>query len=411
MHFIVTAIGSEGDINPMLAIASELAGRGNDVDFLANAYFAEKVASSGVNFVPLGDLDVFERAVSDPAMWIPQTSFSAVWGVLKESFLLNYQLIVDRLRSDTRLVGSTLALGSRLVQDKKKVFMTTIHLSPSCILSAHKPARIPGLIVPGWVPLPLKELLINAIDRRLLDPLCVNDLNNIRKTLDLEPVESVVRNYFNSPDQVVCAFPEWFAEPQPDWPKNTYVLGFPLRELPADRLGLSKEVKAFLHAGAPPVVYTAGSAMAHSKKFFETAMKCSELSGHRAIFVTQYANQLPPALNENILHIPYAPFRALFPHCSVVVHHGGVGTSIEGLLAGTPQMVIPFAHDQFDNAARLEDLGVAKSCASINAGVWRRRLTRLIEKPKYSQNAQRVRGLMQSEFHSLKRISDLLESN
>ncbi|MBX9694572.1 MAG: glycosyltransferase [Cyanobacteria bacterium] len=410
MHFIFTAIGSEGDINPMLAIACELADRGHDVEFLANAYFAEKVASRGLTFVPLGDVSDYERAVADPDMWVAKNGFSAVWSVLKDSFLPNYQLIDERLRSDTRLVGSTLAIGSRLVQEKKNVFMTTVHLSPSCIMSAHQPAKMPGLALPNWIPLPMKEFLIGSIDRHMLDPVCLNDLNSFRKNLGLDPVKSVVRTWINSPQQVICAFPEWFAALQPDWPANTQVVGFPIREMPVERLQLSDELEAFLNQGTPPVVFTAGSAMAHSSKFFQTAVESTELSDHRAIFVSQYENQLPKRLSKRFIHVPYAPFRALFPRCSVVVHHGGIGTSIEGLLAGTPQLVIPFAHDQFDNADRLERIGVASSSSRINARIWRRRLSDLRENPRYQQNCRRVRESMQVEFQSLSKIADLLEA-
>lgn len=42
-----------------------------------------------------------------------------------------------------------------------------------------------------------------------------------------------------------------------------------------------------------------------------------------------------------------------------MVHHGGIGTLAEALAAGIPQLIRPTAHDQPDNAARLERLGVA----------------------------------------------------
>jgi UDP:flavonoid glycosyltransferase YjiC (YdhE family) len=57
----------------------------------------------------------------------------------------------------------------------------------------------------------------------------------------------------------------------------------------------------------------------------------------------------------------FVPFSRLFPRAAAVVHHGGIGTSAQGLAAGVPQLVMPLAHDQHDNAARLERLGVGRS--------------------------------------------------
>ncbi|MGZ5182347.1 MAG: glycosyltransferase, partial [Ramlibacter sp.] len=71
--------------------------------------------------------------------------------------------------------------------------------------------------------------------------------------------------------------------------------------------------------------------------------------------------QLPPDLPPDIFWQDYVPLRALLPHVALLAHHGGIGTTAEALRAGTPQMVVPLAHDQFDNAARVELLGAGVS--------------------------------------------------
>jgi UDP:flavonoid glycosyltransferase YjiC (YdhE family) len=43
------------------------------------------------------------------------------------------------------------------------------------------------------------------------------------------------------------------------------------------------------------------------------------------------------------------------------VHHGGIGTCAEAMVAGIPSLVLPAAHDQFDNASRCRRLGVART--------------------------------------------------
>jgi len=58
------------------------------------------------------------------------------------------------------------------------------------------------------------------------------------------------------------------------------------------------------------------------------------------------------------------PFREVFPYACVVVHHGGLSTTAQALFAGCPQLVVPFAHDQFNNAARVKRLGAGLSLPS-----------------------------------------------
>ena len=54
------------------------------------------------------------------------------------------------------------------------------------------------------------------------------------------------------------------------------------------------------------------------------------------------------------------PFSSVFPLCAAVVHHGGIGTCAQALAAGVPQLTMPLAFDQPDNATRLSRLGVAR---------------------------------------------------
>jgi UDP:flavonoid glycosyltransferase YjiC (YdhE family) len=66
---------------------------------------------------------------------------------------------------------------------------------------------------------------------------------------------------------------------------------------------------------------------------------------------------LPP----EIIAVNYAPFEALLARACVMVHHGGVGTTSQGLRAGLPTLIVPFAFDQPDNAAHAARLGVSRT--------------------------------------------------
>ncbi len=84
--------------------------------------------------------------------------------------------------------------------------------------------------------------------------------------------------------------------------------------------------------------------------------------GQRAILLTPYADQVP-ALPAFARHFPYIALQRLAPRATAMVHHGGIGTLAQGLRAGLPQLLAPVFFDQFDNAARLETLGLGRRLA------------------------------------------------
>ncbi|MEM1013565.1 MAG: nucleotide disphospho-sugar-binding domain-containing protein, partial [Planctomycetota bacterium] len=123
------------------------------------------------------------------------------------------------------------------------------------------------------------------------------------------------------------------------------------QQLPAD-------LAAFLDEGDPPIAFTPGSAMFFGEAFFKAAVEACQRLGRRGLLLTRHADHLPSDLPTGVRHVAFAPFSGLLPRCAAVVHHGGIGTLSQGFAAGIPQIVMPMAHDQPDNARRLIDLGV-----------------------------------------------------
>jgi UDP:flavonoid glycosyltransferase YjiC (YdhE family) len=80
--------------------------------------------------------------------------------------------------------------------------------------------------------------------------------------------------------------------------------------------------------------------------------------GRRGLLLTRQGEQIPKNLPPTVRHVPFAPFGQLLPHCSALVCHGGIGTTAQALKAGVPLLIMPMSHDQFDNAAICNRLGV-----------------------------------------------------
>jgi rhamnosyltransferase subunit B len=165
----------------------------------------------------------------------------------------------------------------------------------------------------------------------------------------------VFREWMHSPQLVIAFFPEWFARPQPDWPANTHCVGFPLWDA-AGHAPIPNDAEKFLKEGEPPVIFTPGSAAATRHKFFEESVIAAKELGIRAMLVTNFAEQLPDNLPPDVRPFGYLPFSEVLPRASLLVHHGGIGTSAQTIKAGIPHIVVPNGHDQFDNAWRIEQL-------------------------------------------------------
>ena len=92
--------------------------------------------------------------------------------------------------------------------------------------------------------------------------------------------------------------------------------------------------------------------------FLRGCRPACRLLGRRGLLLTRHREH-SPGPSAGRIHVPYAPFSELLPRCAALVHHGGIGTSSQAMAAGIPQVVMPMAYDQPDNAYRMVKLGVA----------------------------------------------------
>ena len=151
-------------------------------------------------------------------------------------------------------------------------------------------------------------------------------------------------------------FPAWFAAPARDWPKGMELVGFPFYEPDTD---LSPELRAFLKQGSKPFVFTPSSANWHVRSFFVESLRACEMGEFRGRLHRTFEPNARRSAS-TIFATEWTPFGSLFDAAAAVVHPAAIGTGALAIRAGIPQLLIPLAHDQFDNAARFVKLGVAR---------------------------------------------------
>ncbi len=410
MHILISCVGSAGDVHPFIAIGQSLARRGHEVELVTSPHFATRIEAAGLRCTPVGTEDEFAAVVHHPDLWNPRTCFPVLWQAVAQRLVEAHGLLVARTQPGrTVLVGSTLALHVRLAQETHRIPAAMVHLAPVCMWSAQAPAVIPGLgDLSGWPP-PLVRLIQTAIERGFIDRVVAPGLDRIRSDLGLPPVRRLLSQWINSPQRVVCAWPEWFSAKQPDWPAQAVTTGFPRWSGRAGQ-ALDPALIDFLEAGPAPIGFTPGSAMAQGRDFFARALASSAALKQRALLITPYAEQLPNPLPPHAHAVNYVPFDALLPRLAALVHHGGIGTSAQALAAGLPQGVVPFAHDQFDNAARLVKRGVALRLNARSAvRQWTQTLDRLRSDASIAAACRHHAALMADDSDAADRIADLIE--
>ncbi|HSZ57064.1 MAG TPA: nucleotide disphospho-sugar-binding domain-containing protein [Tepidisphaeraceae bacterium] len=355
MHAILTSLGTDGDIIPYVALGACLRRRGHRVTLVVAEDFCDG-GEFDLEFIPLCSRGENHELLSHPDFWHPLkgAQVGARWGVKR--LVPQYELFAELSGSaDAVLIASPALLAARVVHDKLGTPIATPILQPWMIKSSIAPPAMPaGLTLPRWAPRPMKSAYWRLIDS-VVGMLLGGELNRLRASLGLPPVHRMFE-WWMSPQLILGMFPDWYGLPQADWAPQIKLCGFPLfdgratSELPA-------EVEDFCKSGAPPIAFTFGTGMMHGAHLFRMAIEACRVLGARGILLTRHTGQLPAELPPFMLQCAFAPFGKLFPLCQAVVHHGGIGTIARALAAGTPQLVMPIAYDQLDNARRVSRLG------------------------------------------------------
>jgi rhamnosyltransferase subunit B len=324
MKILICTIGSYGDVHPFLAIGLALQRRGHDVVLLTNEYFEDLASRLGVPFVSLGSAEDYERAIQNPDIWDGRKGFRTIIELLVALPRLRagYRQLEALLEpKNTIIIASSLALVARLLQERRHVPTVSVHLSPLVFRSLWKAPKTAGFSFPDWYPRAVKRFGWYLIDRIFFDKAICPNLNQFRREIGLPPVKRVFHRWIHSPQRVIALFPSWYAAPQPDWPSQTCLTGFPFFD-DADGNELPRDVTTFLRSGQPPFVFTLGSAMVHGASFFSESVKACNHLGSKGILLTRYSEQMPANLPEYIRHFDYLPFSRLLPHAAALIHHG-----------------------------------------------------------------------------------------
>jgi UDP:flavonoid glycosyltransferase YjiC (YdhE family) len=293
------------------------------------------------------------------------------------------------------LVSHMLTFTTRLVAEKQGIPWASTFLQPLGLFSVYDPPVVPQ------APFLAKLRFLGPAFHRLLFWCAKRSVRSwsepwhrLRAEVGLPPTsDSPLFEGQNSPALVLAMFSVLLADRQPDWPRQAVITGFPFYDQDGEA-GMPPELVNFLDAGPPPLVFTLGSsAVVDAGPFYEHGVAAARRLGRRAVLlVGKNPRNQPASLPDGIVAFAYAPYSELFPRAAAVVHQGGIGTTAQAMRSGRPMLVMPYAHDQPDNAGRVRRLGIARTIArhSYTPARAAAELRHLLGKPVYGQRAAEV---------------------
>lgn len=400
-RILLLAYGSHGDVHPSIAVAGALSRLGHEAAVVANPYFARAVAAGGVDFIPFGEHEDLGVLLQTPGVMAP----------LRGPVRLLRDLVLPRLESDAARLGELLA-----VEKPTGVVLHPLSLfAPHVCERAGVPYASTALAPISWwnprdgaAPSALSNSRTSLtmsrismwIGARMMRWAVDGPVRRVRRVAGLPPG----RDHFPGVSRGgVLSLGLWsrhFRGAFDGDPAQGVITGFVWHDRARAREEDAHELSRFLAEGEEPIVFTMGTAAVHvAGNFYEAAARACANIGRRGLLLVGRAEYTPKSLPPGVRAFSYAPYSEVFPRCRILVHHGGIGTTGQALRAGKPQLVIPMAHDQFDNAARVKRLGVGVRIAHARAS--ERALTEqlggMLDFAPYAEAAREIASKLRDE--------------
>ena len=361
MRITLFAAGSRGDVQPCVALSKGLQQAGYRVCFAAPQDFGDFIRAHGVDFYPLrGDVQQIMagdtgRAFMETAGANPLKSIAAMRKMMAPVVMRMVRDAYEACRDADALIclGVFSPFGQSIAEERR---IPLINIEPTPLL----PTR--AFAAPSW---PIQRNLGGL--HNILSGIAMLQVvwlwyrpfvTDFRRRLGL-PARGAAYFYraLRKNPMVGAYSPNIIAQPA-DWPQSVHVSGYLFLDS-AHGWQPSPELETFLDAGDPPVYVGFGSmAGRNPQQLAEMVLEALAMSGRRGVLMTGWGGLRAETARENVFVLDSAPHHWLFPRMAAVVHHGGAGTTAEGLRAGVPSVVVPFVLDQPFWGTRVSALGV-----------------------------------------------------
>ncbi|MEC7762732.1 MAG: glycosyltransferase [Pseudomonadota bacterium] len=359
MKLLIIAVGSRGDVQPFVAFGRAARAAGHEVVLSAPQGFDGMIEAAGLTAAALA-VD-FQDLLQKPEM---QAAFNSLTGRLK-AFRWANEIMNDQL-SEIWRIGLDVAPDLILYHFKGAMGP---YLGRRLGVPAVPVALQPGFAATGEYPMFLmgskdRGALLNRMTHRIIHATMRMGTNVMVKRwikatgADVGPLMEVREGYSptGTPTRLHAFSPALVPRPK-DWEPRDVQPGY-FFEAPDEAYAPDPALAAFLADGPKPIYAGFGSMPGLDHARTTTALRGAlEKTGQRAVLATGWGGIEGFETGENIHVLDAVPHMWLFPRVSAVIHHGGSGTTHEGLRWGRPSVVCPLFADQPFFGARVAALG------------------------------------------------------
>lgn len=377
MKAVISSFGSSGDFNPCLGLGRALRKKGVEVIFLSNPYYEKKITEAGLTFIPAGEYwDVFKEIQDNPGFLHPQKGPLMVWDLVLETVPVMYPAMTDLIaRQKPDVVAChILEFGGILAAIQNHIPYATLSPTPMGWFGISQPGHLNYSSMPLWIrrtQARIIRFLMNIAYRYQMQRYC-------QKRQIPNPVKQIEDMYKRA--SVNLGF--WSERLRPkasDDPPTSQICGFVRDEHIKDWPDVPESIQKLFSLDRRPVVVGLGStASLHGADIFRRAAQACRSLDWPCLLIGKNTEPFADP-DKNIAAVDFAPYGWVFPRAGLVIHHGGVNTTAETLRSGVPGLVIPHAYDQFDNAIRTQQMGLA-----------RRLRTRQVKSPVFFSTIQTI---------------------
>ncbi len=411
---VIAPYGSLGDLHPLLAIAIELRKRGHGIRICTFEGYREKIEKLDFEFFPMRpDIDTEDRELARELMDTKTGSEKVIKELMLGNIHETYLDLLNASKSMDLLISGEIVFPAHSVSEKLRLKLITTSLAPISMFSQYEPniyANALFLRHLNFLGRRFQKVVFSVMGSILESWL--GPYKEFRTAIGLSSDHDPILKDKYSKSLHLAMFSKVLAKPQPDWYSRTLQTGFCFYDGQKDLGVMPDGLNEFIDSGESPIVFTLGSAaVMDARDFFEESIAAAKRLNRRAVILYGVFNVPPKGLDDERVGFDYAPFSRIFPRAACVVHQGGIGTTAQVLRAGVPQLIMPFSHDQPDNAARCERIGVARTIDRnrYNSEKAAAEIAKLLGKLSYKAKALEAKSIIERE-HGTITACDAVES-
>ena len=401
LRICIMTVGSRGDVQPFVGLGLGLQAQGHRVRLATHEVFRSFVEGHGLEFAPLA---------GDPkelmAMMVRNNNMFSV-GFIKDGLTTKRSWIRKLLASCWEACTSPDKSYQADAIIANPPSFAHVHIAEALNIPLHMVFTMPwtptrAFQSPFFTSAAPADTARNAFSYHAVDRLIwmgTRDLvNEFRHRIGLRRIGVADRQGHRLLARRRVPFTYCFSKhllPKPaDWNVWVDVSGFFFLDNPDLNYEAPADLLAFLKRDPdrPPVFVGFGSIVVKDPDALtQLVIEAIVKSGRRAIIQKGWAGMEPEGVPDDIYMIGRAPHDWLFQQCSLVVHHGGAGTTAAGLRAGKPTVIVPFFGDQFFWGRTVSSMGVGatRPFSSLTSTLLAGMINESLE-PEVFQAAQRL---------------------